>query len=255
MDHTLLQENGQLDQFTTDVIQQAPLQVSLASARNPYSMVDFVQTLHLTGPQLAMNGAIIFKVIDGQLQVLEKRTIDKQVSLRVRQFLHDHFPQVDFTWITSDHWYIPTMTPEMEFEIQYSNVQPIIGESLENTTPPCQIVLVIKDEVLFKQVQTELRKAFAHDHLSVRGSGDGYLTINAVGTSKGLLVDYLVDQGVDRQSIIGVGDDQNDVPLLEAVGHSLAVANAASNIKALVDEVIPSNVDDGIAKYLQQFSN
>ena len=66
MDHTLLQEDGELDDITIRTIRQSPIQVSLASARNPYSMIKYVQQLQLVGPHLAMNGAIIFQV--GRLQ-------------------------------------------------------------------------------------------------------------------------------------------------------------------------------------------
>lgn len=253
MDHTLLQENGQLDAVTIQAVHQSPLQLCLASARNPYSMIDFVQQLQLMGPQLAMNGAIIFKVVDHQVRVLEEQTIAQSVAGEIKEKLHDHFPEVDFTWITRDHWYIPRMTPQMQIEMQYSSVEPVLGKQLKDTASPCQIVLIIKDQERFTLVQQYLQAQFKR--LSIHNSGDGFLTINAAGVSKGNLVDYLLKQGVQRSAIIGVGDDQNDLPLLKTVGYSLAVANAAPNVRQVVDHVIPSNQDDGIAKFLQDFSS
>ncbi|KRM65454.1 hypothetical protein FC35_GL001251 [Limosilactobacillus coleohominis DSM 14060] len=70
---------------------------------------------------------------------------------------------------------------------------------------------------------------------------------------KGNLVQYLIDHGVQRSEIAGVGDDQNDLPLLQVVGHSLAVANAIPEVKTQVTEVINSNEEDGIAQFLSQF--
>ena len=55
--------------------------------------------------------------------------------------------------------------------------------------------------------------------------------------------------------IAGVGDDQNDLPLLAAVGHPLAVNNAVDSVKEMADQIIPGNQEDGIAQYLQQFSH
>lgn len=251
MDHTLLQEDGQLDSATIQAVRQSPLQLCLASARNPYSMIDFTQQLRLTGPQLAMNGAIIFKVVDHQVQILEERMITKDTAGDIEERLGDRFPEVDFTWITRDHWYIPRMTPQMKVEMQYSGVQPVLGKHLADTASPCQIVLIIKDPERFMAVQSYLQSQFRN--LGIRSSGDGYLTINAAGASKGTLVDYLIRQGVQRSAIVGVGDDQNDLPLLQTVGYSLAVANAAPNVRQVVDQVIPSNQEDGIAKFIQQF--
>ncbi|WP_251547423.1 HAD-IIB family hydrolase [Limosilactobacillus caecicola] len=252
MDHTLLQEHGQLDQFTIDVVRQSPVHLSLASARNPLSMVKFVQQLGLTGLQLAMNGALLFKVRHGQVQVVQSRVIQYDVAVKVQRHLHEKFPEIDFTWITAKHWYIPKLTTEMRVEMNYSSVQPVIGGQLNPQDLPYQIVLIIKNPQRFREVQTDLKAVFPT--LSIHNSGDGYLTINAPGANKGTLVEYLVTNGVPLAQIAGVGDDQNDLPLLMKVGYSLAVANAAPNIKAMVDQVIGSNSADGIANFLAELN-
>lgn len=251
LDHTLLQENGQLDQTTINAIHQSDLQVSLASARNPYSMVDFIHQLKLTGPQLAMNGGLIFKVEHGQVKVLEQRIIAMDLAKRVERELANAYPWIDFTWITLKGWYIPKMTKVMEAEVQYSGVQPLLGKHLGETQPPMQIVLVIKDLQQFKEVQHFLQQLFG-EQLNIRASGDGYLTINAHGASKATIVDYLIQHGASRKQIFAVGDDENDLPLLDAAGHSLTVANAAKSIQSRVDQVVPSNTNDGVAHFLQQ---
>lgn len=254
MDHTLLQENGELDDLTIATIRQSRIRVSLASARNPYSMIKYIRQLQLNGPQLSMNGAIIFEVVDGQIKILQQTVISRQISVQVQQFLQQSYPDVDYTWITADHWYIPRMTPEMAAEMKYSGVQPLIGRQLVDTAEPCQIVLIIKNQELFDQVKKTLQLKFGDDQLAIRSSGDGYLTINAPGVSKATLVQYLIQQKhVDRNEIVGVGDDQNDLPLLKAAGHSLAVKNAVNSVKAVADQIILSNQEDGVAKYLQQF--
>ncbi|MBM6940409.1 HAD family hydrolase [Limosilactobacillus coleohominis] len=256
MDHTLLQEDGELDDITIRTIRQSPIQVSLASARNPYSMIKYVQQLQLSGPHLAMNGSIIFQVTNDQIKLLQKKVINRRLSLMVQQFLNQNYPDIDFTWITADHWYIPKMTPEMKEEMQYSGVQPVIGQQLVNTAEPCQIVLIIKDQTRFQQVQAALRSKFGDHQLTVRSSGDGYLTINPCGVNKGTLVKYLINEKeISRSVIAGVGDDQNDLPLLAAVGHPLAVNNAVDSVKEMADQIIPGNQEDGIAQYLQQFSH
>lgn len=253
LDHTLLQENGQLDPLTVDEIRQSPLQISLASARNPYSMIDFIQQLQLTGPQLAMNGGLIFRYVDQQIHILEKRFIAKSLALQVQTAMKQRYPQIDFTWITEDTWFIPRMTSIMQAEMQYSGVQPVLGKHLQETASPIQIVLVMKDPRLFQRVQQFLQESFGKQ-LAIRASGDGYLTLNAAGASKATIVDYLMQHGAPREEIVAVGDDENDVPLLLAAGHSLTVANAHPQIKALVDEVIASNVNDGVANFLQQLA-
>ena len=251
MDHTLLHNDGRLDQETISAVRQTAIKLCLASARNPYSMVEFINQLGLTGPQLAMNGAIIFQVQAGKVHVLREYAISRKLAKQLAIELQSVYPAVDFTWITRDHWYIPKMTPAMREEMKYSGVQPVIGRRLQDTAVPDQIVLIIKDQQLFSEVQHHLQQRFAD--LSIHSSGDGYLTINAAGVNKGNLVQYLIDHGIQRSEIAGVGDDQNDLPLLQVVGHSLAVANAIPEVKMQVTEVINSNEEDGIAQFLNQF--
>ena len=39
--------------------------------------------------------------------------------------------------------------------------------------------------------------------------------------------------------------------MFEVVGHSVAMGNSPEEIKSLVDEVIDSNNEDGVAKFLE----
>ena len=44
-------------------------------------------------------------------------------------------------------------------------------------------------------------------------------------------VDYLVGPGTSRAKVVAVGDDGDDLPLLNRAGHAAAVGNAASVVK------------------------
>jgi hydroxymethylpyrimidine pyrophosphatase-like HAD family hydrolase len=57
--------------------------------------------------------------------------------------------------------------------------------------------------------------------------------------------------GVDPAHVIAVGDEQNDLSMLEWAGRGIAVANADPQVRAVADEVIGSNDDDGVARFLE----
>jgi hypothetical protein len=57
--------------------------------------------------------------------------------------------------------------------------------------------------------------------------------------------------GVDPDRVIAVGDEQNDLSMLEWAGRGVAVANADPQVRAIADEVIGSNDDDGVARFLE----
>lgn len=57
-------------------------------------------------------------------------------------------------------------------------------------------------------------------------------------------------KGVDRKDAIGIGDSDNDFPMLEACGLKMAVANAKQSILEIADLVIPSCESGGVSTLL-----
>jgi hydroxymethylpyrimidine pyrophosphatase-like HAD family hydrolase len=53
--------------------------------------------------------------------------------------------------------------------------------------------------------------------------------------------------------VLAFGDMPNDVSMLSWAGRAVAVANAHPAVRALADEVTLSNVDDGVAEYLERY--
>ncbi len=56
---------------------------------------------------------------------------------------------------------------------------------------------------------------------------------------------------VEPAQVIAVGDEQNDLSMLEWASRGVAVANADPRVRAIADEVIGSNLDDGVARFLE----
>lgn len=58
--------------------------------------------------------------------------------------------------------------------------------------------------------------------------------------------------GLSMEEIMGVGDSENDLEMLQAAGFPAVVANAAPAAKALAKIVAPSNDDNGVAWLLRK---
>ena len=59
-------------------------------------------------------------------------------------------------------------------------------------------------------------------------------------------------QGIAMENIAAFGDDVNDIPMLEACGLGVAVANAGEEVKTIADKVTLSNDEDGVAYYIEK---
>lgn len=59
--------------------------------------------------------------------------------------------------------------------------------------------------------------------------------------------------GLNKESTIGIGDGFNDIPLLEATGLKIAMANSPDELKSVADYVTSSVYEDGLAKVIDKF--
>ena len=57
--------------------------------------------------------------------------------------------------------------------------------------------------------------------------------------------------GVEPSAICAVGDDVNDLPMIQGAGLGIAMGNAAPEVKAVADRIAPSNNDDGIVEVVR----
>jgi Cof subfamily protein (haloacid dehalogenase superfamily) len=58
--------------------------------------------------------------------------------------------------------------------------------------------------------------------------------------------------GLHAEEVLAIGDNHNDLPMLAWAGTSMAVANAVPEVLAVVDRILPSNADHGVAALLEE---
>ena len=58
--------------------------------------------------------------------------------------------------------------------------------------------------------------------------------------------------GIPAGRIVAVGDDMNDLQMLEHAGLGIAMGNAHPPVKSIADRVIDSNANDGLARFLDE---
>ena len=60
--------------------------------------------------------------------------------------------------------------------------------------------------------------------------------------------------GHDLRNLTVFGDHINDIKMIQLAGRGVTVANAEPEVKAVADEVIGSNDEDAVVKYMLQFA-
>jgi hydroxymethylpyrimidine pyrophosphatase-like HAD family hydrolase len=61
-------------------------------------------------------------------------------------------------------------------------------------------------------------------------------------------------KGINPSKTIAIGDDMNDVHMIQHAGLGVAMGNARQPVKELADRIIASHVDDGLAEFLEELA-
>jgi hydroxymethylpyrimidine pyrophosphatase-like HAD family hydrolase len=77
-----------------------------------------------------------------------------------------------------------------------------------------------------------------------------WLEINSINATKKNGIKFL-RKYLKAENVSCFGDNLNDISMFEECNNCYAVENAHKDLKKLADKVIGSNVDDGVAKFLE----
>ena len=61
------------------------------------------------------------------------------------------------------------------------------------------------------------------------------------------------DLGIRAEEIMTLGDEENDLPMIEYAGLGVAMANAIPLVKEAADVVTDTNDQDGVAKAVEKY--
>jgi hydroxymethylpyrimidine pyrophosphatase-like HAD family hydrolase len=108
-----------------------------------------------------------------------------------------------------------------------------------------------RDEMfaLHEKLQSHLPgKLYTHVIRSPRYSGF-MCEIAPEGATKWSGVLHLAEQwNISPQEICAVGDDVNDIPMIEGAGLGIAMGNAVEEVKAVADRIAPAHDADGLVQ-------
>lgn len=117
--------------------------------------------------------------------------------------------------------------------------------------PPLKF-LSDNDPRLGHDVLPELRTRFG-DALYLTRSHPRLVEGMARGVNKGQALLQLCELlAIDPQRVLAIGDNDNDIPLLQMAGCGVAMGNATTGLKAVADWIAPTIEDDGAALVLEQ---
>ncbi|MDT2047184.1 Cof-type HAD-IIB family hydrolase [Priestia flexa] len=256
LDDTLLRDDHTISPRTKQALmdaQEAGVKVVLASGRPTYGMVHIAEELRLADYGsfiLSFNGA---KIIDWRTKeelfsstlppetVHQLDALSKQENVLIHTYVGDEIVtevENEFTNIESDITGLPIK---------------LVPNFVKAVKEPVVKVLMLAPGEELVHVEEKLQKQL-DGQLSVMRSKPYFLEFTEVGVTKGTSLNFLIQKlGITREEVIAMGDSYNDVAMIEFAGLGVAMGNAPEDIKKLANHVTDTNMDDGVAKVVEEF--
>jgi Cof subfamily protein (haloacid dehalogenase superfamily) len=251
LDGTLLRSDKKISDRTADALERTVLlgtPVVLVTGR-PIRWLPLVyDQLRSPLPAVCANGAVVYDPVADR--VLRADPLEPSVLAEVAKRLREAVPDVRLAVEVVDG-------REMRYERDYPREWDINVEGIQQvdevTLEPAVKLLVRagkRDPDSFAALITEALGGIAE---ATHSSYSGLVEVSAAGVTKAAGLAWFCERaGLPADEVVAFGDMPNDVPMLAWAGRAVAVGNAHAAVKAIADEVIASNNEDGVAGYLER---
>lgn len=256
MDGTLLNNACQISDGNVRAIEDSQIPFTLVSARSPKEMVEVIDKLHLTEPQIGFNGGLIFKKVDGEIQPLKSETIEFSEVKRIIQIVKDEFKLTSYSFYDLNNWYVEKLDRGIEYEIKMGGQTPTVTDFaplFEQELSVFKIMLITFDETEMKKLVTKLNQ-FNPGNLSIYQSTPTYLEITSTKAQKHLGIEYIKNlEDLQTSELAAFGDGLNDLSMLQNVGTPIVMENGFESLKKHAKYITKDNEHDGVAYGIKQY--
>jgi Cof subfamily protein (haloacid dehalogenase superfamily) len=260
IDGTIAGHSNKISQGVKNAIQQAQargVQVAVATGRMYRSALRFHQEIGSKLPLIAYQGAWIQDPTTNQFHrhnAVSRATVVK---------LLDYFEQPELRDLLSIHFYINdelyvrSITRETKIYAKRSNITPIAVGDLRSTldNEPTKILALCNDTDVINRMLGNLRHQYTPAELYLTTSVATFFEATNPLANKGIAVKYLAEEilGINNCNVMTIGDNFNDLEMLQYAGTGVAMGDAPEEVKVIADWVAPSVENDGVAIAINKF--
>lgn len=250
LDDTLLRNDLTISDRTKRAIAAAMDKgtlVTFATGRMYRSALPYALDLGLDLPLITYQGALV-KYADGRLvhhrpielpiaqEVIE---LGKQWGIHVNVYLNDELYMEKVTQWGKNY------ATRVRVPINILDLPARLKQD------PTKILFLAEPEVLDEVIQ-KLAERFS-EAINLTKSQATFLEISHPKATKGNALKELAESlKINREEIIAIGDNLNDLDMINYAGCGVAIGNAVQALKEVADLVTNSNDDDGVAEVIEK---
>ena len=266
LDGTLLNDNSQLSAGTVATLNRIIGELgglfTVATARTPATVVPLMQEVHATLPFIVIGGSAMWNPVTGgyeHTRGIDDETVNAVADVFDRHSIHPFIYRRHGSNLLHTHHYGPLSAQEERFinERRHLPLKRFFLDDKEyrHNEDEALLIFSLNKYAVLKTIAEDLRSTVPtcsvmvyHD---IFDESEGYLEIFTAGTSKAAAIHDLARE-VGAERIVVFGDNRNDIAMMQAADHSVAVGNAFPEVKAAASEVIGPNTADSIARWIER---
>jgi len=253
LDGTLLNSDKEITDATAAILrtarETAGVHIVLATARPPRSVLPFYDLLDLDAPMINYNGALVY---DPTCQrVVLHRPLALETARECIDLARSICPDVLVSVEVLDRWYTDRVDLRYTTETGKRCAPDVVGPIDEWLTQPVTKLLLLDGANRLATVRDSIRRRFRHQVTILQTEGTLLQITHATVSKAEALRVVAGEMGVDREQVMAIGDNANDVSMLKWAGVGVAMANAAPQALAAADYVTDDHNADGAAKAIR----
>jgi hypothetical protein len=263
MDGTLLNDNKELsdkDIQTIKKLQDAGIKFAVATGRHDSMIKSYLKHLDLHVPVISCNGAIVREPFSDQ--VFLSQALPKEQSLNVIDICKES--NAGFHIYGHESIFGEKLNYKMLYYHNLNKTLPSDEQTKLVVVSDCKDIVINEPEPLYKFLiltdeSRDLLDIIEHlselDGLNVTRSMPMLCDVMKEGITKAYALQRLSQSlGIKREEIAAIGDQHNDIDLIEYAGLGIAVANAEDALKEKADVVtIANNNQDAVSEAIEHF--
>ena len=266
LDGTLLDEEAKITQFTRETINELikkGLSFSVATARGLDPTMKMLKGVEISVPIILFNGVLIYDTRNKEFVKVNK--IDEDEVKTVIKIVENYNVCAFMNTIEQDgnistcHFFskgedVSEYVKKRTQKYNSTECKESLSEQPLNNI--IYFTLIDSYEKLLP-ISEELKKEEGikiEFYKNVYQEGTWFLEIfNETASKKNAIAYIKKTYGFD--SVIGFGDNYNDIPLFEMCDIKVAVKNAVEDLKNMATYICESNTNDGVARWLKENFN
>ena len=253
MDGTMLNAESEITPHTKETIHKAiekGVVFTLCTGRALRGVKKYIDRLNLDEYVITNNGAVIVHSRTGE--IMYNRIMDREEARRVYDIAVEKGAM--FILWSQNRLYASEIGEKSRFYENITSAKAAPIEDFEQLLADGITKMLWYEDLEWLDKRIEELKEENFQATTFVKSRPFFMEFFSNKASKAIAMEKLGEKyGITRDAMIAIGDQTNDLPMIEYAGLGVAMGNAVDAVKEKADYITDTNTEEGMAKVLEKF--